>query len=84
MEEIDVPQGTQNGDVIVMKRRGLPNTRTGRMGDQRVTVVIEVPRKLTSKQRQLLVELAETENVEVTPARKGFLDKLKDYFADKD
>ena len=80
-EELAVPPGTQNGDIITMKKRGLPNARTGRMGDEHVQVFIEVPKKLTHKQRQLLKQLAEIEQVNVTPERKGFFETLKDYFA---
>ncbi|MCP4376203.1 MAG: molecular chaperone DnaJ [bacterium] len=79
--EIGVPSGTQNGDVITLKGRGLPSLRTGRRGDQHVQVFIEVPKKLTSRQTELLNEYAETEEVDVTPQRKGFLDKLKKYFS---
>jgi len=81
MEEIEIPPGTQNGDVITLKRRGLPNRRTGRAGDEHVQVFIEVPRKLSRKQRQLLEALGEIEQANVTPERKGFFDKLKEYFA---
>jgi molecular chaperone DnaJ len=79
--EIGVPTGTQNGDVITLKGRGLPSLRTGRRGDQHVQVFIEVPKKLSSRQTELLNQYAETEEVDVTPQRKGFLDKLKKYFA---
>jgi len=78
--EVTVPAGTQHGDVITLRGKGLPNPRTGRTGDQIVQVLIEVPRKLTEKQEQLLRELAETEDIEVLPAKKGFFDKLKEYF----
>jgi len=80
-EEIQIPAGTQNGDVITLKKRGLPSRRTGRKGSQQVQVFVEVPRKLSRKQRELLESLAETETANVTPARKGFLDKLKEYFS---
>ena len=83
MEEIEVPAGSQNGEVLCMKSRGLPIPRAGKKGDQLVQLIIEVPRKLTSRQRELLGELAKTEEVHVTPARKTFVDKLKDYFAPK-
>jgi molecular chaperone DnaJ len=79
-EEIDLPAGIQNGQVVTLRARGLPHLRGGRRGDQHVQVFIEVPRKITKKQRELLTAFAETENLEVTPQRKGFLDKLKDYF----
>jgi len=78
-EEIEVPAGTQNGDIITLKRRGLPSPRTGRYGDQHVQVFVEVPRKLSPRQRELLQAFAETEDASVTPARKSFLEKIKAY-----
>ena len=44
-------------------------------------IYVEVPRKLTKKQRELLNALAETEQTSISPERKGFFDKLKEYFA---
>ncbi len=80
-EDLDVPAGTQNADVIRMKSRGLPDARGGRKGDQFVQVVIEVPRKISKHQRELLEQLAATEEADVTPARKSFLDKLRTYLS---
>jgi len=80
-DELAIPSGAQNGDVITMKGRGLPSRRTRRTGDQHVQVFIEVPRKLTKHQTELLRQYAKTEEVDVTPQRKGFLDKLKKYFS---
>ena len=79
-EEIEVPAGTQSGDVVRLKGLGLPSARTGRKGDQYIQLNIEVPRKLSKRQRELLEEYAQTEDIEVTPQRKTFLDKLKDCF----
>jgi molecular chaperone DnaJ len=42
-----------------------------------VQILVEVPRKLTDKQRQLLREFASTEDASVMPQRKSFLEKLK-------
>ena len=58
--------------------------RNRRPGDQLVQVVIEVPRELTKKQGELLRQYAETEEAEVQPAKKSFLDKLGDYFSGGD
>jgi len=55
-EVVRIPPGTQNGDVIRLKGRGVPG-RFGR-GDQLVYVTIEVPKKLTRRQRELIAELA--------------------------
>ena len=79
-EEIEIPAGTQNGDVITLKKRGLPSRRGSRTGDQHVQVFVEVPRKLTKRQREILEQYAKTERVSMTQDRKSFLKKLKEYF----
>ena len=82
-EEIEIPSGTQYGDIVKMKKRGLPSARSGRPGDQNVQLVIEVPKKLTDTQRELLCKYAETEGATPnweSPQQKGFFEKLKDYF----
>jgi len=79
-DTIEIPAGSQHGDVFTLRKRGLPDIRSRRPGDQLVQIVIEVPRKLTKKQSELLRQYAETEDAEVQPAKKSFLDKLADYF----
>ena len=81
MEELKVPPGTQNSDVISLKARGLPSPRSGRRGDEHVQIFVEVPKKLTQKQRELLRAYADTEETHVMPQRKSFFDKVKDYFS---
>jgi len=80
-ESLEVRAGTQHGDVLTLKKRGLPSQRSGRVGDQHVQVVIEVPKKLSAKQRELLEAFAKTEDAHISPQRKSFLKTLKDYFA---
>ncbi len=79
-EHVDVPSGTQHGDLVRMKGKGLPEMRSGRKGDQLVQVLIEVPRKLTKKQQELLRQLSEGED-ELLPNKKSFMERLKDYFS---
>ena len=83
LEDIEIPHGTQNGDVVTLKGRGLPNTSGGRKGNQYVQMFIEVPRKLTGEQRRLLKDLSGIEESNVSPQRKSFFRKLKEYFAAK-
>lgn len=83
-EEMEVPPGTQHGEVFKLKGKGLPDIRSYRNGDELVQVMIEVPKKLTDKQRQLLKEFADMEDVAVMPQRKGFMDKLKQMFTGED
>ena len=79
-DTLDIPPGTQHGDVFPLKKRGLPSFRTGKPGNQLVQVYIEVPRKLTDQQRELLKALAETEDADVDTERRNFFEKLKEYF----
>lgn len=76
---IRVPAGTPYGHVLRVRGMGLPDLRGGPSGDLLVQVLIEVPRKLNKRQEQLLREYAETEQQNVLPAQKSFLEKLKGY-----
>lgn len=77
-EELDIPAGTQHGAVFKLRGAGLPDLRSKRPGDTVIQVMIEVPRKLTDKQKQLLRDFAATEDVSVLPQHKGFLEKLRE------
>lgn len=79
-EELDVPRGTQTGEVFKLRGRGMPDVRYSGRGDLLVQVHIEVPKKLNEEHEELLRQLAEVENKHVSPKRKNFFDKLKDYF----
>ena len=79
-EDLDIPAGTQHGEVFKLKGKGLPDLRSYRNGDEVVQVMIEVPKRLTDRQRELLEELAEMEEANVMPEKKGFMDKLKAMF----
>jgi molecular chaperone DnaJ len=79
-QKVDIPSGTQYGDVITLRGKGMPNLRTGQRGHEHVQVFIEVPKKLTARQRELLEELAELDHEQITPQRKGFFEKLKELF----
>jgi molecular chaperone DnaJ len=73
-------RGVQSGDVLRITGKGMPSLRGGRPGDLLVQVVVETPRHLTKRQEELFRELAELERANVSPQRKSFLDKLRDFF----
>jgi molecular chaperone DnaJ len=75
--ELEVPAGSQHGEVFKLKGKGLPDLRSTKPGDELVQVIIEIPRKLTEKQKTLLREFATLEDGAAMPQRKGFMDKLK-------
>jgi molecular chaperone DnaJ len=77
-EQIDIPPGTQHGEVFKMKGRGLPDVRSHKCGDEVVQVMIEIPKQLSERQKQLLSEFAATEDNDVMPQKRGFWEKLRD------
>ena len=78
--KMKVPAGTQSGDVFRLKGKGVPDVRGYGHGDALVRVLLETPRKLTAKQRELLEEFARLSGEEVHPIAKGFFDKVKEMF----
>ncbi len=82
-EKIQVPRGSQSGDVLRMRGRGMPDVNGRGRGDELVEIVIETPRKLSARQEELLRELAQLEHDEVSPKRRNFFDKLRDYFTEE-
>ncbi len=79
--EITIKPGSQHGDLIRETGKGLPNLRNGRHGDLAIVLMIEVPKKLTDKQQDLLRAFAETEDRSVMPHSEGFWDKIKSYIS---
>ncbi len=78
---LQVPRGTQGGQVLRMRGLGIPDPRgRGGRGDQLVRVVVEVPRKPTKREVELLRELEALQEEHPGEARKTFLDKLRDLF----
>lgn len=77
---LKIPGGTQSGEVFKLRGLGVPDPRTGRQGDLLVQTHIETPKKLSKEQRELLEQLAELEHADVTPQRKTFLERLREYF----
>ncbi len=79
--DLEIPAGTQPGDVIRLRGKGMPDPHSRRKGDLLVEIHLEVPKRLNQRQEELLRELAELEKKDVSPHQKSFLAKLKDYFA---
>lgn len=59
-EKFTVPEGTQTGTSFTLKQKGVPYVNnSSRRGDLIITVVIEVPKNLSSAQKEKLREFAE-------------------------
>jgi molecular chaperone DnaJ len=81
-EEVQIGPGTQPGELITLKGRGMPALRRGHTGDQIVVVNVVIPRNLSDDQRALLERLSatlEARNLEAANA-EGLFAKVKRAF----
>jgi molecular chaperone DnaJ len=85
--DLNVPAGTQSGDMIRLRNKGVPKlrrdgTNSGR-GDQLVVVTVNIPTKLNKEQREMFEELGRVLGKEVMPQKsgRGFLDRVADFFS---
>jgi molecular chaperone DnaJ len=75
--KMKVPAGTQSGRIFRLRGKGLPVFGGYGKGDQLVRVLVEVPEKISPRQRELIAQLAEEMTADSHPQQKSFLDKLK-------
>jgi molecular chaperone DnaJ len=78
--KMKIPPGTQSGKVFRMKSKGVKDVQGFQQGDQHVRVTVEIPTRLTAKQKELLKEFAALGGEELNPLAKGFFDKMKELF----
>jgi molecular chaperone DnaJ len=80
-EDLELPAGTQPGEIVVLRGRGMPVLQAHGRGDQRVLVNVLVPRRLDDEQRRLLREFDERADERTYgKADGGLFDKLKSAF----
>ena len=81
--QMNIPAGTQSGAVFRLRDKGIVRMRGGtnnKRGDQLVKVKIEVPKKLSIKQKELLKEFGDISHEESHPEHKGFFEKVRELF----
>ncbi len=54
----NVPAGTQSGDVFKLRNKGIQTLNNRGRGDELVRVIVDIPKKVTEKQKQLILELS--------------------------
>ena len=82
--ELEIPAGSQTGTTLTMPGKGMPSLRGGKRGNQYVTLFVEVPKTLSSEQKELLQRYAETftgkkQKNEAYPKYASFLDHAKKF-----
>ncbi len=78
--ELEFAPGTQPGEVVRLRGRGMPVLQGFGRGDQRVLVSVGVPRRLTDEQRVLLEQFERTAGEDTYKTDESFFDKLKSAF----
>jgi molecular chaperone DnaJ len=77
VSKLKIPAGTPSGRIFSLKGKGIQRLGGYGKGDQIVRIYIDVPKKLTQRQKELLEEFAQINGDEVA---KSFKDKIKDIF----
>ncbi|WP_245924446.1 molecular chaperone DnaJ [Nitrospira lenta] len=77
---IKIPAGTQYDKVMRLKGLGVPSLKGGQTGDQLYAIKVQIPTKLTARQKELLTEFAKEGGMVMEADGDGFFDKMKTFF----
>ena len=77
--EYDIPEGTQTGTIFKLRNKGVPYIRGKNRGDQYVTVEIEVPKNMSSKQKEILKEFDQASSDKDYKKQRTWFDKMKEF-----
>ncbi|KRL68443.1 molecular chaperone DnaJ [Companilactobacillus versmoldensis] len=78
--KLTIPSGTQTGTSFRLRGKGAPVLNSKSIGDEKVTVNIVIPRKLSSEQRNALKKFAEVGGDKVKEKDSNFFNKVRDAF----
>ena len=79
--KVKIPEGSQTGRTIRLRDKGMSALRTRARGDLVVELFVETPTKLTSRQKELMRELAETASGDHHhPEQAGFFKKARKFW----
>ena len=76
-----IPEGTQTGQILRIKGKGLRNVHGQGTGDLLLRILVETPVRLSTQQKELLRAFEEGQLPDNHPHRKGFLEKIKRFFS---
>ncbi len=75
-----VHEGTQPGDEFKLRGKGIQRLNYSGRGDQYVKIVVEVPKELTQKQKEILKQFDRESGSQNYNKSRSFFDKVKDFF----
>jgi molecular chaperone DnaJ len=79
MTRVKIPDGTQTGKQFRLKNKGMPVLRSTKVGDMHIQVVVETPRNLSRRQREILQEFEQAATAENNPESTGFFARVRDF-----
>ncbi len=68
--ELEIPGGTQPGDVLSVPEKGMPGLSGKKRGRLLVKLNVKIPEKLSTRQKELLREFAESEGSKINPKKR--------------
>ncbi|WP_447972628.1 molecular chaperone DnaJ [Nitrospira sp. Kam-Ns4a] len=77
---VRIPPGTQHDKVLRLKGLGVPSLKGQQTGDQLVRIKVQIPTKLTAKQKDLLTQFAKESGIAADTEGDGFFEKMKSLF----
>jgi molecular chaperone DnaJ len=81
--KLKVPEGTQSGTMFRVKGKGVPVLNGHGKGDLMVEIKVQVPIKLSKRQKELLTELAGVTAVDNKPSKDtSFVNKVREFFGE--
>ena len=80
-ETIVIPKGTESGQVMRIRGRGVPHIQGRGRGDLLIEVVVETPKDLTSTEEKFIRDFAGSRNDQVDPPDKGIIGKFRSAFS---
>jgi len=69
--ELIIPSGTQSGSTIKLRNMGVPKVGSSSKGDHIVKIIVDIPKKLSGKEKKLYEELAKEAKLDIDPQNKG-------------
>lgn len=73
---LKIPAGTQSGKVFSLKEYGMTKMKSGSKGNHYVKIIVNIPEKLSSKEKELYGELTKEAKLKIKPTEKGFFEKI--------
>jgi len=74
---VEIQPGTQPGEVLNIRGEGMPALGRGRRGNLRVVVNVQIPRRLSDQQRELLEQFSATITEENLSTEESMFAKLR-------